>query len=76
MILSFEPVRRYLESEEKSIVLTGAEWPFMMEQLGLTELDQSLTVSSFEAEAIMLPRGLIATSLTAPLCPTNLKGRI
>ena len=34
------------------------------------------TVSSFDAEAIKFPNGLIATSFTADLCPMNLNGRI
>lgn len=40
-----------------------------------TELFHNRTVSSFDAEAMSVPNGLIATSLIAPLWPMNLKGR-
>ena len=76
MILSFDAVRRNLESEEKSILLTGAVCPLIVVKEPLTELVHKRTVSSFEAEAMIVPKGLIATSLIAPLCPTNLNGRI
>lgn len=74
IILSFEAVSIYLESEEKSTLFTGPEWPFNMVDFAFTELGQSLTVSSFEAEAIKSPNGLITTSLIAPLWPMNLYG--
>ena len=76
IILSFDPVNKYLESEEKSTLLTGAEWPLIVLFFPLTEFVHKRTVSSFEADATISPNGLITTSLTAPLCPINLNGRV
>lgn len=39
-----------------------------------TELFHRRTVSSFDADAIVVPDGLIATSLIVPLWPMNLNG--
>ena len=41
-----------------------------------TVLFQSLIVLSSEQDAMTLPYGETLTSWTAPLCPTNLNGRI
>ena len=38
--------------------------------------DQRRTVSSLEADAIKVPKGLIASELIEFLCPINLKGRV
>ena len=48
------------------MLLTGAEWPFMIEHWALALLFQILTVVSREPEAIRDPEGLTATEQTGP----------
>jgi hypothetical protein len=57
-----------------SIDLAGAECPLRIVHWALALLFQILTVLSRETEAIKVPRGLTATSVTGPLWPMNLLG--
>ena len=57
-----------------SIDLTGAECPFRTVHYALALLFQILTVLSLDTEAINVPRGFTATSVTGPVWPMNLFG--
>jgi hypothetical protein len=87
MILSFDPDKRSFPSLEKSTVLTGAVWALIVCEspllnfifnliffyfISYTLFVHSLTVSSFEADAIKFPSPEMARSNIAPLWPINL----
>lgn len=57
-----------------SIDFTGAECPFIIVHYALALLFQILTVLSLDTEAINVPRGFTATSVTGPVWPINLLG--
>lgn len=55
--------------------MTGAECAFKICDLASTVFFHNLTVESLDADAIKVPEGCTAISLTANLWPKNLKGR-